>query len=91
MEQVKKFSDLNIIAHLVCKEFEQAGPPVNESGIIYWFFKNTPELEKEILKHLSGESLVDPVRFGQTTAFVRRISNSLKYRPARNEGVPNGK
>ncbi len=78
MEVIKKFSDLNLVAHLMCKEYPEASPPVIEGEHVFWYFKSTPPLEKEIMSYLNGDSIVNPLTFGYYLRYLRRVASELK-------------
>ncbi len=76
----KKFSDENLISYLIYKEFIQTRRPVVESNIPYWYFQASDELDKELLRFLGGEVLVDPLLYSKALRYVRRVNNGLKYK-----------
>jgi hypothetical protein len=59
METIKKFSDKNLVAYLLAKEFKESALPELDHGRVFFSFDYTPELEQETLNFYGGHSLVD--------------------------------
>ncbi len=77
MEVIKKISDYNLVATAECEGFEECQPPTYDGSRVYWYFKSSPELDKLILKYLSGEARVNPLSFTHFLRNVRRVAGEL--------------
>jgi len=78
METIKKFSDFNLVAVLKCNGFKECSPPVLDGIHVYFHFLTTPELDKEILSYLSGETKINPIAFGHFLRDIRRVASEIK-------------
>jgi hypothetical protein len=78
MEQVKKFSDLELTGYLLCKGFKEVSPPVFDGIHIFFCFSATPELEKEVYEFFSGKVQVDLQTFANHQRRLRLIVTEMR-------------
>lgn len=64
MEKFKKISDINCVAYLLSKGFLEATLPKLEEEHVFFYFKDTPELQKEVDTFFCGQPMVNAQPFG---------------------------
>lgn len=56
---IKTLTDLGLISYLFSKGFKEATLPQREGKRVFFYFKDTPELEKEMNEFYFGEPCVN--------------------------------
>ena len=73
MQQIKKFTDLDLSSYLLCKGIKEVSPPVFDGTHIFFCFPDTPEVDKEVLNFFSGSVQVDVQTFSSHLRRLRLI------------------
>lgn len=70
MDQVKKLTDISLVAYLVSKKFKIMKIDRAKDKSTFYFDLDEP-LEEEILKYFNHDAVIDPLKFSETLRNLR--------------------
>jgi hypothetical protein len=79
MEKIRRITDTHCIAYLLSKGFRETTLPKKQGSMIYFCFKDTPNLEKEIETYFCGTPIVNVQEFGIHLKCVRLVVAEMKH------------
>ncbi len=82
--KVIEIKDLHVVAYLMLQGFKHEAP-ILKTGSVTFPFKDTPELQKHMLKFYNQEVLVIPQQFAMQLRTLHRLVDAVRMGGANNE------
>jgi len=76
---IKSLSDLNLVAYLISLGFKDVALPQREDKHIYFYFKDTPELEEAMKEFYLGHPTVDAQVYSYHLKRLRLVVSELQH------------
>jgi hypothetical protein len=78
MMTIRKITEVNLVAYLKCKGFQEAEPPKVTGPFVTFYLEDSPELKKEIETYFSQKGLVEPMAMVESLRLIKSKVGDMK-------------